>query len=75
MSSTGELGARFCPYCGNQILNVNKCLKCGEDVPPEAKFCMSCGAKVEKPERVCAKCGTKAPEEAVFCNQCGEKLS
>jgi uncharacterized membrane protein YvbJ len=35
---------------------------------------MTCGAKVEKPERACAKCGTKALEEAVFCNQCGEKL-
>jgi hypothetical protein len=65
--------ARFCPYCGTQIVKLNKCLHCGKDLPVEARFCMVCGAKIEGSERVC-KCGTKAMPGAVFCNQCGEKL-
>jgi membrane protease subunit (stomatin/prohibitin family) len=66
--------ARFCPACGNQILKVNKCLKCGEDLPLEANFCAKCGAKVEKTEVACPKCATKNMPGSTYCNQCGEKL-
>ena len=68
------LEARFCAFCGHQILKVNSCFKCSADLPPEANFCMVCGAKVEKIAIACPKCGTKALPGAVFCNQCGEKL-
>jgi membrane protease subunit (stomatin/prohibitin family) len=67
--------ARFCPSCGHQILKVNKCLKCGKDLPLEANFCMKCGAKVEREEPACPKCGSKNMAGSVYCNQCGEKLS
>jgi membrane protease subunit (stomatin/prohibitin family) len=66
--------ARFCLYCGTQIVKLNKCLHCGKDLPLEAKFCMVCGTKIEGGEQSCAKCGTKAMPGAAFCNQCGEKL-
>lgn len=66
--------ARFCAFCGQQILKANNCPQCQADLPPEANFCMVCGAKVQKVERTCSKCGTKALPEAAFCNQCGEKL-
>jgi len=66
--------ARFCPFCGHQIVKINKCLHCGKDLPLEANFCMVCGTKVEKAELSCSQCGTKALPGATFCNQCGEKL-
>jgi len=66
--------ARFCPFCGHQIVKINKCLHCGKDLPVEANFCMVCGTKVEKAELSCSQCGTKALPGATFCNQCGEKL-
>ncbi len=66
--------ARFCPFCGHQIVKINKCLHCGKDLPLEANFCMVCGTKVEKANLSCSQCGTKALPGATFCNQCGEKL-
>ena len=66
--------ARFCPFCGTQIVKINKCLQCGKDLPLEANFCMVCGTKVEKSNIACSKCGTKAMPGATFCNQCGESL-
>ncbi len=70
-----DAGYIYCPFCGTQIVKLNKCLQCGKDLPLEAKFCMVCGAKIEGgAERVCSKCGTKAMPGSVFCNQCGEKL-
>jgi membrane protease subunit (stomatin/prohibitin family) len=66
--------ARFCLFCGHQIVKINKCLHCGKDLPLEANFCMVCGTKVEKAELSCSQCGTKALPGATFCNQCGEKI-
>jgi len=37
--------ARFCPNCGNQILKVNKCLKCGEDLPPKPNSACPAGPR------------------------------
>ncbi|MBW2348918.1 MAG: zinc-ribbon domain-containing protein [Deltaproteobacteria bacterium] len=54
---------------------VNKCLNCGKDLPPEARFCMVCGAAVERAEGRCPHCGTEAMPGAVFCNQCGKKIN
>src|SRR5687767_3861450 len=47
------------------------CNTCGSANPAEAKFCMSCGAKLE---RRCPTCGTPAPPEAKFCMSCGSAL-
>jgi hypothetical protein len=29
-------------------MGAEKCSKCGADLPPNSKFCLSCGAKVER---------------------------
>jgi class 3 adenylate cyclase/ribosomal protein L40E len=47
------------------------CQHCGNDNPPEARFCMSCGQGLEA---VCPSCGTVAPPEAKFCMACGTSL-
>ncbi len=68
--------ARFCPYCGHQLVVFNQCHNCGKNVPPNALFCPRCGAKLsQQPSpKVCPQCGAKNLPQAVYCNQCGEKL-
>src|SRR5262245_16995117 len=48
-----------------------ECSRCGQDNPPQARFCMRCGASVA---RACGKCGTELPAEAAFCFSCGQPL-
>lgn len=43
---------------------------CGQQLPMESKFCISCGNKME---RIC-KCGKLVPEGAKFCISCGQKI-
>ncbi len=68
--------ARFCPYCGHQLVVFNQCHNCGKNVPPNAIFCPRCGVKLsqEPSPRVCPQCGAENLPQAVYCNQCGEKL-
>jgi len=68
--------ARFCPYCGHQILVFQQCSKCGKNLPANAKFCHQCGQPVEqKPLSVkCPKCAAENLPKATYCNQCGEKI-
>lgn len=44
-----ELPARatlnFCPFCGTDV-HVVPCPECGEELDPEWRFCISCGAEV-----------------------------
>jgi class 3 adenylate cyclase/tetratricopeptide (TPR) repeat protein len=47
------------------------CNTCGSANPAAAKFCMSCGAQLE---RRCPSCGTPAPPDAKFCMACGSAL-
>ena len=47
------------------------CAKCNHDNPPDALFCMKCGAKVEIG---CSSCGTANPADANFCRKCGKAL-
>jgi len=47
------------------------CAACGTENPPGARFCMACGASLD---RRCASCGTPAPAEARFCMNCGAAL-
>src|SRR5919108_738204 len=47
------------------------CASCGTENPAGARFCMSCGAALE---RRCPSCGTPAPPEARFCMTCGSAL-
>lgn len=39
-----KIGAKFCPNCGEKVIEVNICIKCGEKIKPGAKFCPFCGA-------------------------------
>lgn len=53
-----------------------QCAQCHAELPDGAKFCFSCGAKVEvlaENEMICPKCGQKTPK-GKFCMQCGQKL-
>ena len=45
-----------------------KCIKCDSDISESAKFCSSCGAKVE---RRCTSCSATFPLAAKFCAECG----
>jgi membrane protease subunit (stomatin/prohibitin family) len=69
--------ARFCPYCGQQIIVLKQCIRCNNNLPADARFCSHCGHPVEaKPEpRTCKKCGYDNLLNAVFCNSCGERIS
>ncbi len=49
-----------------------KCLKCNHENPVDAKFCNSCGNKLEA---VCTECGKANPPGSRFCNECGCDLS
>jgi class 3 adenylate cyclase/ribosomal protein L40E len=47
------------------------CTRCQHENPPQAKFCLECGAKLAL---ICFQCGTELPAEAKFCIECGEPL-
>lgn len=68
--------ARFCPFCGHQIVVICQCFSCGLNLPAHARFCPSCGQSTDvKPQvKKCAKCGTENLSNASFCNACGERL-
>jgi class 3 adenylate cyclase/tetratricopeptide (TPR) repeat protein/ribosomal protein L40E len=49
-----------------------QCLRCQHENPPQAKFCLECGARLVL---TCSKCGTELPAEAKYCLQCGQQVS
>ncbi|MHB8234096.1 MAG: AAA family ATPase [Solirubrobacteraceae bacterium] len=51
---------------------MTRCSACATENPAEARFCMSCGAALE---RRCPACGVAAPEGARFCMSCGGSLA
>lgn len=50
-----------------------KCAKCGCENPAGAKFCLTCGEKVEHGAR-CPNCEKMCPPGAKFCLECGSRL-
>lgn len=59
-----------------------RCLSCGYDNPPEARFCAKCGitlvtvTELYAPEALqCNICGQYNPSEAHFCANCGATLT
>jgi ribosomal protein L32 len=55
------------------------CPNCGTALPPNAKFCLECGTKIErKPQMVrpthCQNCGAELLPNARFCMECGTKV-
>lgn len=65
------------PAKEEQNENIIKCPVCQNELPEDAKFCMSCGVKIKhEPEEklvVCPHCGGKVPK-GKFCMSCGKKL-
>ena len=47
---------------------MEKCLKCGTEVAPTAKFCIECGAKIEH-KKSCLECGTRLIESETLATQ------
>jgi class 3 adenylate cyclase/tetratricopeptide (TPR) repeat protein len=48
------------------------CLRCQQENPAEAHFCMKCGAGLTL---TCAKCNTELPTGAAFCFACGQPVA
>lgn len=66
-----------------QIKGVVKCPGCGAELPLNATFCSSCGAKIVQSAaaaaapagaRVCPRCGAAVAEGNRFCTGCGAKM-
>ena len=61
------------------VKNKIKCPKCGEEIPENARFCLSCGQKIEIQKEnqddmmKCPKCGESVPK-GKFCLECGYKF-
>jgi len=68
--------ARFCPYCGHQVLVFNQCPSCSKNLPPTAQFCPRCGQTADKKPQTkkCPHCGGENLGVSIYCNQCGGKL-
>jgi class 3 adenylate cyclase/predicted ATPase len=49
-----------------------QCPQCQHENPEDARFCNSCGAKLEA---VCPACGHVNPPGSRFCNACGHNLA
>ena len=48
-----------------------RCSACSTENPPQAKFCLECGAPLA---RRCSACGTLLPDVAKFCLECGQPI-
>lgn len=64
------------------IKGIQKCEKCGAEIPVGAAFCSSCGASIPKPQPViveqgmkCEKCGADIKEGDKFCTSCGSPVA
>lgn len=63
--------------------NGRTCANCGAELAETARFCPTCGTKVEEPApevieaevvpSVCPQCGAELEPDAKFCTQCGGK--
>lgn len=51
---------------------VSVCSGCGLALPPQARFCGSCGQAVQATR--CPQCHQALPDGAHFCNHCGHHL-
>ena len=48
-----------------------QCPQCRHENPPQAKFCLECGARIALQ---CSRCGTELPRGARFCLECGQPV-
>ena len=47
------------------------CKNCGNEMDPNASFCVRCGAMKGVGQKYCANCGAELPENATACVRCG----
>ncbi len=62
-----EKDSKFCPNCGNSLINV--CISCEKPIDANAKFCPNCGAN-QSSKKTCS-CGNELNENDKFCTKCG----
>ena len=48
-----------------------QCPQCQHENPPQAKFCLECGARFRL---TCVACSTELPTGAKFCLECGQPI-
>jgi hypothetical protein len=62
---------------------IPKCVACGAENDPKAKFCMNCGLRLQGTKPVaypretricCPKCGFKVEAKHKFCISCGTRI-
>jgi len=63
------------------VKGIQRCEKCGAEVPKGVAFCSSCGAAMPKEEPVlpagtirCANCGALVKSDMRFCTSCGKPV-
>jgi len=59
-----------------QPVGAAACMPCGNPLPPGAKFCLECGAKVaaaDENKAVCPSCSAETPKGR-FCLECGSPM-
>ncbi len=73
----GEMFKGFSkPNAPSDANSVSTCVKCGANLPANAKFCLHCGEKVETSTLgmiVCPKCGDSVVK-GKFCPACGHRF-
>ncbi len=80
----GAVGAGMHEVANNIMTNASNtkepgsdnnlfCPECKTKLQPGAKYCFSCGRKVET-GKTCPDCGTSLPEGAKFCFNCGKRI-
>ena len=59
-----------------QALGGKFCSNCGQVVGPQDRFCLNCGAGLQKApqQTTCPKCGNQLRPEQRFCNMCGTQV-
>lgn len=50
-----------------------KCCKCGNDLPPDSRFCQYCGSDLSE-QKCCPFCGTPLQDGMNFCPECGKSV-
>lgn len=61
-----------------ELRGLQRCVKCGAEMPLTSRFCNICGSKAPEPpagQRRCPTCGKLLPIEARFCNGCGNPVA
>jgi membrane protease subunit (stomatin/prohibitin family) len=68
-----QRGATVSETSGAAATAGAKCIKCGAQMHPGAKFCNECGAKQEAAQ--CPNCQHELGPGAKFCDECGTKIA